>query len=74
MKEYILDEDQLGQWVDAWLTALRAQDLSDRRVRELARLLGQAMSDSRPRNATESRVLQRFEAWRQTTRAEKPLA
>ncbi len=69
-----MSEDELGQWVDAWLTALRAQGLSERRIGELAMLLGQAISAEGPQNSVEARVLRRFEVWRQTAGAEKPLA
>lgn len=41
-----LNDEQLGRVVDAWLKALRAQGLSDWRVRELAGMLGTTMSRS----------------------------
>ncbi|NMP24114.1 hypothetical protein [Sulfobacillus harzensis] len=53
----------LGPAVDAWLAALRTQGLSDRRVQELAGLLGNAMGDSEPQNVAEARALRRFERW-----------
>jgi hypothetical protein len=68
MNEDILGEDELGQWVDAWLTGLRAQGLSERRLRELAGLLGQAMSAEGPQTPAQARVLRRFEAWRRAPR------
>ena len=58
-----MDDEALGCAVDAWLATLRAQGLSDRRIRELAGLLGSAMGDSGPQNSPEERVLRRFEAW-----------
>ena len=58
-----IDDDTLGQAVDAWLTSLRTQGLSDRLLRQLAGLLGNAMSGSGPQSATEARVLRRFEQW-----------
>lgn len=62
-----LDDKTLGQAVDAWLTALRAGgDLSERRLAELAGLLGEAMSEVGPRSADAGRVLRRFEAWQRT--------
>ncbi|NMP24310.1 hypothetical protein [Sulfobacillus harzensis] len=64
MQDIDADEEALGHAVDAWLTALRAQGLSDRRVRVLAGSLGDAMSTGGPRGAEEARVLRRFEAWR----------
>lgn len=69
-----MDDEALGCAVDAWLTALRAQGLSERRARELAGLLGQAMSAEGPRDTAESRVLQRFEAWRESELPQKPSA
>lgn len=74
MREYIHDEDALGHQVDAWLAALRTQGLSDRRVRELAGLLGKAMGEGGPGNAAEARVLRRFEGWRQTSSGWAPPA
>lgn len=68
------DDEAVGHAVDAWLTALRTQGLSDRRIRELAGLLGNAMGDSGPHNATEERVLRRFEAWRRTNLNQAPPA
>lgn len=41
-----MDDEALGYVVDAWLTALRSQGLSDRRIRELAGPLGATMSRS----------------------------
>ncbi|NMP23984.1 hypothetical protein [Sulfobacillus harzensis] len=64
MRNYIHDEEELGREVDAWLAALRAQGVSERRMRELAGLLGNAMADSGPHDTAEERVLRRFEAWR----------
>jgi hypothetical protein len=58
-----MDDETLGQAVDAWLTALRRQGLSNRRLRQLAGLLGNAMADSGPQDTAEERVLRRFEAW-----------
>lgn len=69
-----MDEDQLGQTVDAWLASLRAQGLSGRRLGELASLLGQAMGASGPQNTQEERVVRRFEKWRQTRLRETPPA
>ena len=67
-----LDDEQLGHAVDGWLATLRAQSLSDRRIRELTGLLGQAMSGSGPRNAAEERVLRRFDAWLRASYGESP--
>ena len=58
-----LDDDTLGRAIDAWLSALRAQGLSARRIGELAGLLGEAMSEAVPKTPTQVRVLRRFEAW-----------
>jgi len=69
-----MDDEVLGYAVDAWLASLHAQGLSERRVRELAGLLGQAMSAEGPRNAAEERVLRRFEACRESELPQKPSA
>lgn len=67
MDDSYMDEEQLGFQVDAWLTFLRAQGLSDDRRRdELARLLDEAMSESGPTTPEQERVLKRFDAWRHT--------
>ncbi len=63
MSGYIVDEDQLGHQVDAWLTALRAQGVSAKRLGELARLLGEATRDSGPRTLAQQLALQRFDDW-----------
>lgn len=64
MQDIDADEEVLGHAVDAWLTALRAKGLPDRRIRVLAGLLGDAMSTGGPRGTEEARVLRRFEARR----------
>lgn len=64
MQNNEMDEEDLGHTVDAWLTALRNNGLSDRRVGQLARLLGEAMSEGGPRSPEQERVLRRFDAWR----------
>lgn len=60
-----MDEASLGRAVDAWLTALRTQGLSSRRLQRIASLLGEAMSLEGPQTPTQVRVLQQFETWLQ---------
>ena len=67
MRDYLHDEEQLGHQVDAWLSALRAQGLSERRIGELAGLLGEAMSESGPKTREQQRTLHQFEGWCQST-------
>lgn len=69
-----MDDETLGRSVDAWLAELRAQGLSGQRVQELAGLLGNAMGDSGPQNATEERVLRRFDTWRRTNLSQAALS
>ena len=61
-----MDDETLGRTVDAWLTALRAQELSERRIGELAALLGAAMSEGGPKTKEQERALQQFEGWHAT--------
>jgi len=67
-----LDDEQLGPLVDTWLSALRSQGLSTRRIGELAGLLGQAMGAEGPKTPAQERALRRFEAWRRETSATAP--
>lgn len=57
------DDEALGHAVDAWLGCLRQDGLSDRRILDLARLLGQAMSEPHDGPAAEAAALARFETW-----------
>jgi hypothetical protein len=65
-----MDDEALGYVVDAWLVSLRAQSLSERRLRALAGMLGQAMSAEGPQTPAQAQVLRRFDTWRQTAHAE----
>ena len=67
MRDYLHDEEQLGYQVDAWLSSLRAQGLSERRIGQLAGLLGEAMSEGGPKSKEQERALQQFETWYQST-------
>jgi hypothetical protein len=58
-----LDDEKLGHAVDAWLATLRARGLSERRLGELARLLGEAMSENEQKSLEQARVLKRFKGW-----------
>ena len=66
MRDYLHDEEQLGYQVDAWLSALRARGLSERRIGELAGLLGEAMSEGGAKTKEQECVLRRFEGWHAT--------
>ncbi len=72
MRNYLHDEEQLGHQVDALLLSLRTQGLSERRIGELAGLLGNAMNGNGPRTREEASVLQRFEAWQQQHQTPTP--
>lgn len=63
MRDYLHNEEQLGHQVDAWLSALRARGLSERRIGQLARLLGEATSESGPKTKEQEHALRQFEGW-----------
>ncbi|NMP23742.1 hypothetical protein [Sulfobacillus harzensis] len=58
-----IDDETLGQAVDAWLTALRAQGLSERRMLQLAVLLGEAMSGAGPKTPAQAEAQEQFLQW-----------
>ena len=66
MRDYLHDEEQLGYQVDAWLSALRTQGISERRIGQLAGLLGEAISGRGPKSKEQECVLRRFEGWHAT--------
>ena len=69
-----MDDYTLGRAVDAWLGELKAKGLSDQHLRQLASLLGEAMSNTGPTTTSQERTLRRFEAWQRTTLPQQPPA
>lgn len=59
----MLNDETLGHAVDAWLVRLRAHGLSDRRLRDWAGLLGQALRPIDDHAREELRMLARFAPW-----------